>query len=303
MFFGNIFSILGKGTLFQVTCMPSNKSDKVKKNQKIPVIYLLDDPNVNPLHCTDVFKGVAAFFCYNCPSMNGIIGTCQHLAFLFEALSAPYTLSKNVNKPVRLVNMKNKYHFQHPDEALQHVRKTVDYPFNVPRTSHDRRKKDIFWHAGQVFNEVDLCQFDSILETNDEDDMSDESSSHSGSSILQMQPANDSQSMSEVNLVRQTHDIAHTASQLQTANGTQSMSEVNPVRQTRDIAHTSSQSQTTSEAYHTTQSSQECPFGGFGLSTCNIQKFIDKRTKRKPGWKIPEATDNSGRKLLTCSHC
>ena len=81
----------GSGWLFQVKCLPSNKSNKLKSNWKHPCVFILDSEDKNPLHCTDVFKRVSNYFCYSCPSLNGLIGACGHLgkmATLFKFLLA-----------------------------------------------------------------------------------------------------------------------------------------------------------------------------------------------------------------------
>ena len=72
----------GSGYLFRIVCFPSNKSNNVKRNLKCPTVFVLDDENINPLNCTDKFKRVAAQFCLNCPSLNGCLSSCCHLALL-----------------------------------------------------------------------------------------------------------------------------------------------------------------------------------------------------------------------------
>ena len=73
--------------------------DKAKFNQKFPVVFLLDSELVNPLNCSDKMKRYAAFRCYNCPSVNGNIGCCCHIAFLILFLSAVFIFCESVNKP------------------------------------------------------------------------------------------------------------------------------------------------------------------------------------------------------------
>ena len=111
----------GKGTAYQVACLPHYKSDTQKKNQRQPVIFVLDSPEPNQLNCSNVFKRVAAMHCYRCPSLNGSISGCCHIGFLLLTLAAPWFLNVNYNKAVKLVSIKNKYacKFQHPQEAVQ----------------------------------------------------------------------------------------------------------------------------------------------------------------------------------------
>ena len=69
----------GSGYLFKYSVPPTNKSDKDKSAWKTPMFYILDSNVQNPLNCTNTFKRIAAFFCKNCPSANGLLGIDRHL--------------------------------------------------------------------------------------------------------------------------------------------------------------------------------------------------------------------------------
>ena len=140
----------GKGCAYQVTCLPHYKSATQKINHRQPVIYLLDSSEPNPLHCSDRFKRVAAMHCYKCPSLNGSISGCCHIGFLLLVLTASWFLNNvNVNKPVKLVSIKNKHLYQHPKEAVQSkTNKNVHRVFNLTeRTSENKRSNCPFSNA------------------------------------------------------------------------------------------------------------------------------------------------------------
>lgn len=140
----------GKGCAYQVTCLPHYKSATQKINHRQPVIYFLDSSEPNPLHCSDRFKRVAAMHCYKCPSLNGSISGCCHIGFLLLVLTASWFLNNvNVNKPVKLVSIKNKYLFQHPKEAVQSkTNKNIHRVFNLTeRTSENKRRNCPFSNA------------------------------------------------------------------------------------------------------------------------------------------------------------
>ncbi len=131
----------GPGFIFKMTCAPAHKSDTDRSAYKTPHIFLLDSADPNLLNCSDVYKQVASVFCKNCPSTNGSISSCCHIAFLIMWLSARYLLEKSVNRSVRIVNIKNAYDFLHPEEILRFAN-TIPIPNNVARTSHEKRPND-----------------------------------------------------------------------------------------------------------------------------------------------------------------
>ena len=182
---------LGSGYLFYFECFPSNRTDKVKKNHKFPCIFLLDNETANPFGCTDVFKRVGGYFCYNCPSMNGTIGACSHLGFFFQLLFCPYNLCvKSSNIAVAALSIKNPFNCMHPGEALQYVEKTIDIPSKVPRLSKEKRPNDQYYfmdkirqqgHFGQetwIREEVNnvVIDADTRVETEDNDGVDENAS-------------------------------------------------------------------------------------------------------------------------------
>ena len=153
----------GAGTLYKITCAPSNKSDCVKKNWKEPTVFILDDCSANPLNFTDIFKTVGCFHCLNCPSVNGSLSGCCHIGFLFMLLSAPYLLENSTNKPVRIVNMKNKHSVLHPSEVMAGVissfplERTTDV-----RTSKNKRETNVFYKPDELLSFSNDERSDSI---------------------------------------------------------------------------------------------------------------------------------------------
>lgn len=122
----------GSGFAIQVVCLPHYKSDTQAQNHRLPVIFVLDSDDTNPLGCSGVFKRVGAMHCFKCPSLNGGISACCHLAFALVSMSCPWFLEVSFNKPTRMITVKNAkfLSFLHPPEAVQ--------------TSSNRRVSDLF---------------------------------------------------------------------------------------------------------------------------------------------------------------
>ena len=59
---------------------PSNRSDTDPQASKKPMVIILDNPDINPLQCSNVFKWFSAMYCSNCPSSQGGIRACCHLS-------------------------------------------------------------------------------------------------------------------------------------------------------------------------------------------------------------------------------
>ena len=228
---------------------------------------------MNPLHCSDVFKRVGAAFCYDCPSMNGLISACRHLGFLYEALFAPYVFVESTNKPVRLVNIKNKFPFLHPEETLHLTKKTVDLPGKVKRISEEKRPNDLFLHTEKVIDDEEfriLYGFSSSHGT--ETEIRDEAPVADAIAI-----ENDSQEL--------PFDTLNPSNTCQPANDAEMTDTCQPVNDSEMII---SQSQSEGPAIN---------FGMYGSSSGDIDKFIKKKTKRRPGWIIPNPSQHSGRIL------
>ena len=110
----------GPGYVFRTTCAPAHRSDTDRTAYKTPTVFLLDSDIPNLLHCSDVYKKIASMYCYHCPSLNGSISSCCHLAFLIIYLSADYLLQKSVNRGVRMVNIKNPFSLHHTGVYILH---------------------------------------------------------------------------------------------------------------------------------------------------------------------------------------
>ena len=128
-------------------CYPSNKSDSAKTNHKYPTFFVLDSEEPNFFGCSDIYKRVFSYYCYGCPSLNGTIGSCSHLAFLLLYLGAPAILlhMKTSNLIVPALNMRNKFTFLDPVEALEYTKKGVHFHFNADRTSREGRPNCLFY--------------------------------------------------------------------------------------------------------------------------------------------------------------
>jgi hypothetical protein len=161
----------GPGYLFRTVCAPAHRSDTDKKAYKTPMIYLLDEDTCNPLNCTDIFRRIAATFCYNCPSTNGGISSCCHIAYLLMVLCASYALDISYNKAVKIVSIKNPYPFLHPPETMSSAR-SVQIPKNVKRKSTEKRLNDPFFEPDNFlyFEYEDIDQEDGQEEDRQEGD-------------------------------------------------------------------------------------------------------------------------------------
>lgn len=137
----------GPGTLYRLNCAPSNRTDITRGNWKQPTIYILDDNNVNPLNCSDVFKTVGAVHCFQCPSVMGSLGGCSHIGFMLIHLSAPFVY-ESTNKPVRLVNIRNKHTFLHPEGVTDPIVDNVPISTSKVRHSLDTRQKSTIYYPG-----------------------------------------------------------------------------------------------------------------------------------------------------------
>lgn len=147
----------GPGYIFRIVCAPAHRSDTDKSAYKTPMVYVLDEDITNPLNCSDVFKRIGATFCFNCPSTNGGISSCCHVAFIIMILGAYYALEISYNKAVKIVSIKNPYSFLHPSETMTSAQ-SVPIPKNVKRTSLEKRANDpllfpdnfLYWDEDEI---------------------------------------------------------------------------------------------------------------------------------------------------------
>ena len=143
----------GPGMVVQLVCFPSNRSNNVRSNWKWPTIFVLDSSRPNPLNCSDIFQRIGAFFCVNCPSVNGGIGGCCHIGFMLLQLSAPWIL-ESTNTAIKLVNMKNPT-FMHPDEVMADITSHKGFSNFNTRQSYDKRENSALLRPEEVFDEDD----------------------------------------------------------------------------------------------------------------------------------------------------
>ena len=247
----------GPGTLFRVTCLPSNRSDTNPQNSKHPTIFILDDSTLNPLHCSDVFKSVGAMNCYNCPSLNGGISTCAHLGFELLLLSSPYALF-SVNRPVKLVNMKNRHGFLNPAEVLENIQ-TLGLPINpVPHQREDKRKTDILYNPEENI----------VSESEDEQSDPPQSSSaqHPDQAGAQEEENNGQEINSEIN--------------------NDNLADLN-----QDFPEGNEQPETRSGC----GGSQYSGASLYGQSVANVENYLQRMTRRNPSRMIPPRTTVQGK--------
>ena len=95
---------------------------------------------------------------FRCPNISGSISACCHVGLLLLVGSCPWYLTKNTNKPVQIVTIKNKFlSILHPDEAVQtSSNKRVHQLYNCKeRTSENKRKNCHFFNPSQLLSQFD----------------------------------------------------------------------------------------------------------------------------------------------------
>lgn len=245
----------GPGYVFRAVCAPAHRSDTDRSAYKTPMVFVLDDDSSNPLNCTDVYKRVGCLFCYNCPSTNGSISSCCHLAYAVILFSASYMLETCVNKGVRLVNIKNPFSFLHPDEVMSHCR-SVSIPKNVQRTSVEKRPNDPLYDPAHFLYLVDEETEEGDVDQSAVIDISPDSADVLGQSTVPqaLNPdthAPDVPSQSPV-LTAPNHEAPDSSSR----------------------ASAMAQSTTSSVSF-------------YGQGVANIERFIQTEVRKVPNWVIP----------------
>ena len=123
-------------TLVRAFIPPSNKSASTRANFHIPVIAFGDVPS-DRLGLRDPYRRIYYFYCYNCPSMNGMVSFDRHLACLLKALSFR-ELFRSTARNIDLFNTQ-------ADDSRQLMRvlpemsASVPFPANVPRRTANWR--------------------------------------------------------------------------------------------------------------------------------------------------------------------
>ena len=272
----------GPGTLFQVTCAPSNKSDQVKRNWKAPTVFILDGSSINPLNFTDIFKTVGCFYCYNCPSINGSLAGCCHVGFLFMLLSAPYLLQDSTNKPVRVVNMKNKHGFLHPPEVMAAVKSSLPFDSTMnSRNSKNKRDSSILYNPSSR-----------ITFSNSGSDLSErmnEQTQHSsmlGTDQILDSTTNRSEYSHELTTQDQVHPVLSILMQEQ--------DNLNLHVNTPSLVSNTVSDQTSKTTSHAT-STQTSVTSMFGYGTADIDRYLKRITKRNPHLSIPSSKEILGK--------
>ena len=254
----------GPGILYRIVCYPSNRSDISRGNWKMPTIFILNDDTSNPLNCSDVFKSVGAIRCFNCPSVNGSLGGCCHIGFMFMLLSAPYIL-QSTNRPVQLVNMKNKFSFLDPEGVTTSVLSHTNISTSVVRRSRDKRINSVIYHP------EDNLECDESFVQSDED-VSTPAPAQSEDVVgtpIPRRDSDDSPVQREGNTPSERNDARNATGSCQD-----------------DIGSCRPNSQVSS--------SQSL----YGYSRTNIDAFIRRRVQRNPSRAIPPANVNRGKECV-----
>ena len=250
----------GPGYLFRIVCAPAMRSDTDKSAYKKPTLYLLDSDVVNPLNCTDKFKRIAGLHCYNCPSTAGTVGSCCHLACLLSICSADFLLDLSVNRCLSLVNMKNPYHFQHPEENMDFAC-SAPIPVNVPRTSKDKRSNDPFYDGSKFGDLVDMEG--NIIEDTIDDNRNDCNGVHDDNADNQEDNVADPEEL----IVDETIDnIEMPGSQIQEAD-------------VRSVA-------------------SSAPSSYYGRGVANVERYIIRKVAADVRLRIPPVNENRGKLIL-----
>lgn len=257
----------GSGTLFRIVCYPSNRSD-IRNNCKMPSIFLLDDINKNPLHCSDIFKGIGAMRCYNCPSLNGSTGTCSHLGFMFMLLSAPFVL-ESTNRPVQLVNMKNKFAFLDPSSVTDSVLTNANAFVNQTRRSSDRRATSAIHHPAE-----------NVEVENDQ------------SSSFQQSSANTYTRNDATNASTRSQDV------LSAVNTSPTGGESPGAEGTDHQSEHGENSLNNNNAFSGVNSQVSSAQSLYGFGSTDIDGFIRREVRRNPSRRIPQQNQQRGISLL-----
>ena len=263
----------GSGMLYRLNCLPSNKSDKVKKNWKLPTVFVLDNDSLNPLGFSNTFKSVGAIHCVNCPAASGGISGCCHIGFLFLVLSAPFAL-EYCSKPVKWVSIKNKEVFMHPTEAVLN-QKTVWNLSSMKRISVEKRPNDAFY----------VKQFEADLEIENVNE-GDRTEADSTGDHLQLNEDHDDIPVADNDLpslanILEDDDVAHTAR----------CSDPNPSNyiENDNLDRTPSVFSTVTSENTSTQSSL------FGYGLANTESYLSKLVRRRPDLAVPESSHWKGK--------
>ena len=258
----------GPGYCFKITCAPAHRSDTDRQAYKTPMVYVLDDESSNPLHCTDIFKKIGAMYCYKCPSTNGSIGSCCHIAFLIMWCGANYMMESTITKGVRMVNIKNQYPFLHPDEAMTYA-KSAPIPVKNNRTSTEKRPHDPFYRETRFMN-VNHGDDDSDMTGTDEMVEIEPSANPINNECTDFEPVIESPVLKSLELGANLSIHPVISEPVYPAdNGSQPGSE-----QPESIASSAS--------------------GFFGAGTANVERYLQRMTRKYPDMAIPEVHPEPG---------
>ena len=169
-----------------------------------------------------------------------MVCTCPHILLL-----------NSTNESVTAVNIKNRFTFLDPPEALANVIDTIPVPMKVQRMSEEKRNYNLFYDANKAgryllkkWNEKRPLGTDS-MESSDESDLDER--------------------------INQNDDVD---SLISSSECIEAENEVIDVIQPQPAAPV--------------QSISSIPTGLYGRSSSNVSKYIDLRVRTNPHYAIPE---------------
>ena len=177
------------------------------------------------------------------------------------ALSCPIFDFLSTNQAVAAVNIKNKFRFLDPCEALSNIERTIPIPMNVTRTSEEKRPNSLFYDIRKAKkHNVSDAEGTSISSSTD-NPKSNESESESSDSS-----ENDDSHVDalDMNLTRLSLEEEQTAEH------------IIPI-----------------STPPTVQSTSDLPTGFWGRSASNVARYISLRVKTRPEYAIPDPSSTS----------
>ena len=260
----------GPGYLLRMDCFPTNRSDAVASNHKLPTIFILDSDLPNPLNCTDKLRRIGAMFCKNCPSLNGGISACRHLGALILVLFAPYVI-ESTNLPVAIVNIKNKRNFLDPPEIMDQTISSLSMSMSKDRHSVNKRLNNLIYEPERN------------VPTDSEEDNDDD-----------VEPAEPG-SVDEI-IFPDCASVSQEFVAVPQSSGAASLRSLPPSQRTSQASQRSSAASNRSQTSSATASQASA---GYGHQSANVERYLTRVCRSNPAWTIPQPT-NAG--IITSLH-
>ena len=259
------------------------------------MVYVLDEDITNPLNCSDAFKRIGATFCFNCPSKNGGISSCCHVAFAVMVLGVKYALEISYNKAVKIVSIKNPYSFLHPSETMSSAQ-SVPMPKNVKRTSLEKRANDPLFFPDN-FLYLDEDEIDEDFEEDFEEDSVEENFLEIPDSVDEQFNAEEgSVEVNETSFVREECITGVPIDEQSRELNVEVQSTGVPIdEQSRELnvevqstgVPIDEQSRELNVEVQSIASSRGTTASLYGRSVANVERYIDKVVRKNPDQAIP----------------